>query len=78
MADRPDSSGDLAGIDVPTLVITSTGDTLIPPAATTPMAEQIPRARLEVITDAGHLSNLEAPAAFTRLLRDHLTSVGIL
>src|SRR5262245_59899640 len=29
MADRPDSTPDLPGIDVPTLVITSTGDTLI-------------------------------------------------
>ncbi|HEX2088378.1 MAG TPA: alpha/beta hydrolase, partial [Actinomycetota bacterium] len=29
MAERPDSTGDLGGIDVPTLVITSTGDTLI-------------------------------------------------
>ncbi len=29
MAERPDSSGDLAGIDVPTLVVTSEGDTLI-------------------------------------------------
>src|SRR5919204_3598810 len=31
MAERPDSTGDLAGIDVPAMVITSTGDTLIPP-----------------------------------------------
>jgi len=78
MADRPDSTGDLAGIDVPTLVITSTGDTLIPPAATSPMAQQIPGARLEVIDGAGHLSNLEAPAAFNRLLREHLAACGFL
>jgi 3-oxoadipate enol-lactonase len=72
MAERPDSTPDLAGIDVPTLVITSTGDTLIPPEATTPIAEQIPGARLEIIQGAGHLSNLEAPEEFSRLLADHL------
>jgi pimeloyl-ACP methyl ester carboxylesterase len=73
MADRPDSTGDLAGIDVPTLVITSTGDTLIPPEATRPMASQIPGARLEEIDGAGHLSNLEAPDRFNDLLRGHIT-----
>lgn len=76
MAERPDSTADLPGIDVPTLVITSTGDTLIPPEATSPMADQIAGARLEVIENAGHLSNLEASEAFTALLRDHLARVG--
>lgn len=76
MAERPDSTPDLPGIDVPTLVVTSTGDTLIPPEATSPMAEQIPEARLEVIEGAGHLSNLEAPDEFARLLRDHLAATG--
>jgi pimeloyl-ACP methyl ester carboxylesterase len=77
MAERADSTGDLAAIDVPTMVITSTGDTLIPPAATSPMAPQIPGARLEVIEGAGHLSNLEAPEAFNRLLLEHLAASGI-
>jgi 3-oxoadipate enol-lactonase len=76
MAERRDATADLPGINVPTLVITSTGDTLIPPEATKPMAEQIPGARLEVIEGAGHLSNLEAPDEFTRLLREHLGVVG--
>ena len=76
MAERPDSTPDLATIDVPTLVITSTGDTLIPPDATTPMGDQIRGGRVEVIERAGHLSNLEAPAEFNRLLRDHLARCG--
>jgi pimeloyl-ACP methyl ester carboxylesterase len=78
MAERPDSTPDLAGIDVPTLVITSTGDTLIPPEATTPMADQIPGAALEILDGAGHLSNLEAPDEFNRLLREHLRRSGTL
>jgi 3-oxoadipate enol-lactonase len=78
MAQRPDSTPDLATIDVPTMVVTSTGDTLIPPEASTPMADQIHDARLEVIGEAGHLSNLEAPDEFNRILRDHLVRCGIL
>jgi pimeloyl-ACP methyl ester carboxylesterase len=77
MAERPDSTGDLAGIDVPTLVLTSSRDTLIPPEASTPMAQQIPGARLAIIEDAGHLSNVEAPDEFNRLLREHLVVCGV-
>jgi 3-oxoadipate enol-lactonase len=72
MAERPDSTPDLATINVPTLVITSDADTLIPPEATSPMAAQIPGGELAVIGGAGHLSNLEAPAAFDELLAVHL------
>jgi pimeloyl-ACP methyl ester carboxylesterase len=78
MAERADSTEDLSGIEVPTLVITSTGDTLIPPEATKPMGGQIPGARLEVIEKAGHLSSLEAPEEFNRLLREHLARCGVL
>jgi pimeloyl-ACP methyl ester carboxylesterase len=72
MAERTDSTGDLAGIDVPTLVIAASGDLLIPPDETKAMASQIPHAHLEVLEGAGHLSNLEAPDEFTHLLRQHL------
>ena len=72
MAERPDSTPDLATIDVPTLVVTSDGDTLIPASATSPMADQIPGAELAVIDGAGHLSNLEAEGAFDELLAHHL------
>jgi len=72
MAERPDSTPDLATIDVPTLVVTSDGDTLIPAAITSPMADQIPGAELAVIDGAGHLSSLEAEGAFDELLAHHL------
>jgi pimeloyl-ACP methyl ester carboxylesterase len=77
MAERPDSTADLAGIDVPTLVITADGDRLIPADLTTPMADVIPDARLEVLPHAGHLTNVEAPERFTALLRDHVAACGI-
>lgn len=75
MAARPDSTSMLAGISVPTLVITSSEDSLIPPAATQPLADDIPNARFEVIEGAGHLSNLESPARFNALLRAHLKRI---
>jgi pimeloyl-ACP methyl ester carboxylesterase len=77
MAERPDSTPDLAGIDVPTLVITSEGDRLIAPELTTPMADAIPGARLEILPRVGHLSNVEAPDRFTELLREHVAASGL-
>jgi pimeloyl-ACP methyl ester carboxylesterase len=77
MAERPDSTPDLPGIDVPTLVVTSSDDTLIPAEVSAPMAEQIPGAHLAVIEGAGHLSNLERAEEFTRLLDEHLTRCGL-
>jgi pimeloyl-ACP methyl ester carboxylesterase len=78
MAERPDSTADLASISVPTMVITSTSDTLIPAEVTSPIADLIPDATLETIDGAGHLSNMEAPGEFTMLLERHLTVCGLL
>jgi pimeloyl-ACP methyl ester carboxylesterase len=77
MGARPDLTEDLKNIRVPTLVITSTGDKLIPPEATKPMAEQIPNAQLEVIEGAGHLSNIEATEEFNRILREFLVKCDV-
>ncbi len=77
MAERPDSTPDLAGIDVPTLVITSDGDTLIPADVTRGIADAVPGAELATLERAGHLSNLERPEGFTDLLRDHAARCGI-
>jgi 3-oxoadipate enol-lactonase len=77
MAVRPDSTPDLATIDVPTLAITSTGDRLIAPEISVEMARGIPGARLETLDGAGHLSNVEAPEAFNALLVDHLDRCGL-
>jgi pimeloyl-ACP methyl ester carboxylesterase len=77
MAERPDRSGELASIDIPTLVITSDGDRLIAPNLTAPMASAIPGAELRTIDGAGHLSNLEAPEAFEEGLAAHLARCGL-
>lgn len=76
MAARPDTTDLLSSITVPTLVITGSDDTLIPPDATRDMANSIPGADFQVIEGAGHLSNLEAAAAFNDLVRRHLARCG--
>ena len=77
MSERPDSTGDLASIDVPTLLVTSSEDTLIPPNVTGSMVELIRDASLEVIEGVGHLSNLEAPDRFGDLLQRFCDRAGI-
>lgn len=75
MADRVDSTPDLAGISVPTLVITASRDTLISPSLSEAIAAAVPGAQLETIDGVGHLSNLQAPDEFNRLLRSFVSRV---
>jgi pimeloyl-ACP methyl ester carboxylesterase len=74
MRDRPDASGDLPGLDVPALVIHGEEDRLIPPAAAEAIAAALPAAELVLIPGAGHMVNLEQPAAFNDAVRDFLES----
>lgn len=75
MRDRPDSTELLETIDVPTLVVVGDEDAITPPKESRAMAERIPGARLEIIPGAGHLSNLERPAAFNTALSDFIGSL---
>jgi pimeloyl-ACP methyl ester carboxylesterase len=77
MAERPDSTPDLATIRVPTLVLTSSEDRMIAPEVSGEMAGLIPQARLQTVEGVGHLSNLEAPEAFDEALLEHLTVCGL-
>ncbi len=73
LKNRRDSTGILAQIEVPTLVIGGAQDELCPPAIMAQMAAQIAGARHETIRHAGHLSNLEAPQSFNAVLREWLS-----
>lgn len=75
MAHRADSTSDLAAITVPTLVITASADTLISPDLSKAIADAVPNARLETIAGAGHLSSMEAPAEFNRLMAEFASQV---
>ena len=75
MKGRPDSTNDLASIDVPTLIIVGENDAVTPPEASRKLHEHIGGSRLVVIPEAGHLSNLEAPEAFNGALAEFLGSL---
>ena len=67
-----DFSSRLGGIDAPTLVIAGEKDLGTPVAMSQAIARAIPRAKLAVIPGAAHLSAVENPEAFARLVRDFL------
>jgi len=63
----------LGEIRTPTLVIVGADDLSRPPHEAQQMAQAIPGARLEVISEAGHISNLEQPERVTSLLEAFLS-----
>ncbi len=72
MRDRADSTGLLAEIVVPTLVLVGAEDRLTPPAVMRAMAAAIPEARFVEIPAAAHLAPLEQPLAVNRLVAEFL------
>ena len=75
MMARPDSTPDLATIDVPTLVVVGDEDVLTPPRESHALHEGIRGSRLELLAGAGHASAVERPAAFNLVLRDFLAAL---
>ena len=71
---RPDSTPDLARITCPTLIVVGEEDLITPVADAATLQNHIQRSRLVVLPEAGHLSNLESPDAFTLALSDFLAS----
>jgi len=72
MAARPDRTSMLAAINIPTLIITGSADTLIPPSESEAMAKAIPGSKLVVVPDVAHLSNVENPDAFNAAVREFI------
>jgi pimeloyl-ACP methyl ester carboxylesterase len=75
LATRTDTTGALRSLKIPALILVGEEDQLTPPAASRTMAEAAPGARVVELPGAGHLSNLENPAAFNRALRSFLDEV---
>lgn len=66
-----DTRDRLHQITAPTLVVVGDEDTETPPSYAQAIADGIPGARLVMVPGAGHLVNLEAPAAVNDALRGH-------
>ena len=69
LADQRDRA---AAIDIPTLVICGEEDKVTPPSLSEELAAIIPEAKLETIPGAGHISNLERPAEFNRIVEEFI------
>jgi 3-oxoadipate enol-lactonase len=61
----------LPAITAPTLVIAGSDDPATPPTQAEAIVATIPKARLQVVTAAAHLANIEQPEQVTQMLLDH-------
>jgi len=68
MAARRDYSEDLARIETSTLIIVGREDRIRPVTDAEFMHGKIPNSRLKIIEDAAHVSNLDQPEVFNRIL----------
>jgi pimeloyl-ACP methyl ester carboxylesterase len=75
MSARRDSTYILPGIDTPVLIMVGSEDELTPPEEAESLRSGIPGARLRVVANAGHLSNLEQPEHFNAELIDFIGSL---
>jgi pimeloyl-ACP methyl ester carboxylesterase len=75
---RFDGRAQLGRIAAPTLVIGGGEDRLVDPAGTSALADGVPGAELTVLAGAGHLVNVEQPAAFRASVETFLGGPGAL
>lgn len=76
MAARPDATGELGAIDVPTLCLAGADDGVTPAEGMRTMAAAIRGAELVVLADAGHLAPLERPDEANAAIRRLRARVG--
>ena len=73
---RPDSRPGLASIHCPVLLMAGRQDPVLPASSLQDMAKALPKARIVVIEDCGHLAPLERPEAVSKALREWMVEKG--
>jgi 3-oxoadipate enol-lactonase len=63
-----DQAGRAAAIQAPALILCGTEDKVTPPELSRELARIVPGSRYEAVEHAGHLTNLEQPEAFNRIV----------
>lgn len=76
LLDRPDASGVLRSLRVPTLLQCGAQDSWASPAQHAEMQQLVPHAVLDVIPDAGHMAPMERPEAVAASLARWLQATG--
>ena len=72
MASRADHRDTLSKIDVSTMVVYGDQDEIIPREEMDLLARMVRGAKYEVVTNVGHLPNLEAPDVFNKVFNNFL------
>jgi pimeloyl-ACP methyl ester carboxylesterase len=75
MAEREDVRAMLPSIAVPTLVVVGREDAISPIDEMRAMAEAVPGAKFHIVEGAGHMSPLEMPDEFNRVLSEFVDSL---
>lgn len=75
LANRKETCSKLAEIKVPVLILVGKEDKITPPEAASAMHEEIANSTLQIITNAGHLSNLENPEEFNSQLKKFVDNI---
>lgn len=76
LGSRRDSSDILSRIQVPTLVVSGAEDAITPAAEAHEWSAKITGAKYVEIPGAGHLANVERPAAFNQAVSQWLAALG--
>jgi len=77
LRDRADSTATLGTIDVPTMVVVGDEDVLTPPSEAALLHAGIRGSSLQVVAGAGHVSNVERPAAVNHLISEYLSTLTL-
>lgn len=72
MAERPDVTGRLPEIDVPTLVVCGEHDVIAPVAEMRSIAAALPQGQFLFVAGAGHMAPLEKPEEVNAAIREFL------
>lgn len=74
--ERIDGTAALARLTCPLLLLCGADDAITPAADHRALAAELPRARLVIVPECGHMAPMEAPDAVTRALREWLRTSG--
>ena len=66
------AEGNLSNFSVPVQLIFGEHDKLTPPSIGEMMLSQFPNAHLNIVSDSGHLSNIEQPEVFNKIIRNFI------
>jgi 3-oxoadipate enol-lactonase len=75
LAARTDTTGALQSMDMPVCIITGEDDRLSTPSMAKAMQERIKGSELHVLPDSAHMTNLENPDAFNKVLSSFLRKI---